>query len=299
LIEIPGWETQWIHLGPGPLNNSTARLTFGSGTAMTLQTASAGILRGSTAAGGVALLVSLAATGFPRSQAQPIGGDTSLLLGSAATLDLYFPDGGDTAIFSLPAKGLVAGAQCVKLDTAQAALLARCVDSLQQLRAAGETQRRENGSQRELRALLRSTADSLFRDLGSRHQAEPSRLLRHLAVTRACDFIEANLRAPISLADLCTAAGVSTRALEYGFRDFYELGPMAYVRNLRLCRVRDDLLNSTRHGDSVSHTARRWCFTHMGQFSHDYRELFGEMPSMTLARPGSARERLRGGVPRG
>ena len=59
---------------------------------------------------------------------------------------------------------------------------------------------------------------------------------------RACAFIDAHLRASIALADLCAAAGVGTRALEYGFHDFYELGPMAYVRNLRLCRVRHDLL---------------------------------------------------------
>ena len=58
---------------------------------------------------------------------------------------------------------------------------------------------------------------------------------------RACAFIDANLRTSIALADLCAAAGVCTRALEYGFHDFYELGPMAYVRNLRLCRVRHDL----------------------------------------------------------
>jgi transcriptional regulator GlxA family with amidase domain len=102
-------------------------------------------------------------------------------------------------------------------------------------------------------------------------------------VIRACNFVDAHLRAPIALMDLCTAAGVSTRALEYGFRDFYELGPMAYVRNLRLCRVRHDLLDPNRDDHSVSGAARRWSFTHMGQFSHDYRALFGEMPSMTLA----------------
>ena len=88
--------------------------------------------------------------------------------------------------------------------------------------------------------------------------------------------------------DLCEAAGVSTRALEYGFRDFYDLGPMAYVRNLRLCRVRHDLLDPA-HADSVSSAARRWSFTHMGQFSHDYRVLFGEMPSKTLARRATGR----------
>jgi len=126
-------------------------------------------------------------------------------------------------------------------------------------------------------------------------------------VARACAFIDTNLRASIALSDLCAAAGVCTRALEYGFRDFYELGPMAYVRNLRLCRVRHDLQMPGNGDDSVSSAARRWSFTHMGQFSHDYRVLFGEMPSQTLARrrgeSASAmpreRKQVRSSEPRG
>jgi AraC-like DNA-binding protein len=299
LIDIPGWETRWVHLGPGPASHSILRLTFGSGAAVVLQTASAGIVRGSTATGSVALLTSLHVMVPPRSQAQPIAGDISLMLGSGASLDLYLPDGGDIMVISVPANRAITGARCVRLDPMLATSLARCADSLQQMRGAGAIQRRGSDAQRKLRDLLRSTADSLFRDAGSQLHAEPARLLRHFAVMRACDYIEAHLRTPISLAELCAAAGVSARALEYGFRDYYELGPMAYVRNLRLCRVRDDLLDSTRHGASVSNTARRWCFTHMGQFSHDYRELFGEMPSMTLTRPGQGRERHGDGVPRG
>ena len=157
------------------------------------------------------------------------------------------------------------------------------MESLLQFRSASDPQGHTRGVPRELRALLRAATDSVLRDADPQLHAKPTRLLRHLAVVRACDFIEAHLRAPIALADLCAAAGVSTRALEYGFRDFYEIGPMAYVRSLRLCRVREDLMDSSRHGNSVSNTARRWCFTHMGQFSHDYRVLFGEMPSTTLS----------------
>jgi AraC-like DNA-binding protein len=297
-IDIPGWETRWIHLGPGPVSLSTLRLTFGPGTLVAMQTSSTGILRGSTAPDSVALLASLPATPPLRSQAQPIGDDTPLLLGSAARLDLYLPEGADFMIFSLPAPDAATGMRSCRLNATQASLLANCVESLQRLRAAGETQPGVSDIQRRLRALLRSTADTLLRDAAPLLHTERARLLRHLAVTRACDFIEAHLHAPITLTDLCAAAGVSTRALEYGFQDFYELGPMAYVRNLRLCRVRDNLLASSRRGDSVSNTARRWCFTHMGQFSHDYRELFGEMPSMTLTHPRHERGRHRGGVPR-
>jgi AraC-like DNA-binding protein len=299
LIDIPGWDTRWIHLGPGPLNHHATRLAFGAGTVATLQTSSAGILRGCTAPGSMSLLVSLTAMHSLRSEAQPIGGDSALLLGPASNLDLYLQEAGEVIVLSAAAAGMAAGSRWLKLDSQQATSLAHCMESLQQLRPAGDSEWRAGGALRELRTALRGVTESVFQHIDPQLHAKPARLMRHLAVVRACDFIEANLRAPLSLADLCASAGVSTRALEYGFRDFYALGPMAYVRSLRLCRVREDLLDSTRHGNSVSNTARRWCFTHMGQFSHDYRELFGEMPSTTLARPDHAGERHRGGMSRG
>ena len=138
-----------------------------------------------------------------------------------------------------------------------------------------------SAAQRQLREFLKPAA-ALIRDASAQATATRARLQRHIAVIRACEFVDSHLRAPIALVNLCEAAGVSTRALEYGFRDFYDLGPMAYVRNLRLCRVRHDLLDPTQ-APSVSSAARRWSFTHMGQFSHDYRALFGEVPSKTLA----------------
>ena len=168
-----------------------------------------------------------------------------------------------------------------ELDKAQISLLTRCMDSLEEIRAEPSSSQATRAAQRRLRDLL-GPAATMLHDAGPRPLPQRARLQRHLAVIRACEFVDSNLRAPIALMDLCEAAGVSTRALEYGFRDFYGLGPMAYVRNLRLCRVRHDLLDPA-HADSVSSAARRWSFTHMGQFSHDYRALFGEVPSKTLA----------------
>jgi transcriptional regulator GlxA family with amidase domain len=167
------------------------------------------------------------------------------------------------------------------LDKSQAAMLARCIEALDGIRAAAATSRSVSSTQR---SLLQSATAALFAEGPARSQVMREPLQRHRAVVRACAFIDANLRASIALADLCAAAGVCTRALEYGFHDFYELGPMAYVRSLRLSRVRNDLQAPGRGDKSVSSAARRWSFTHMGQFSHDYRVLFGEMPSETLAR---------------
>ena len=286
LQPFPGWQTEWVHLGPAPADHHGVRVSFGSGSFTALHTSSAGILRGVTSDDSVALLTSPPSPALPRNCSNAIGDDRCLVLGPTTALDLYVPSGGSLMIVALPAPPPGSGgsmadpglAQYCELDKAQREVLSRCIDSLEEIREQPTSQAARD-AQRRLRDLLRPTA-AMFRDEGPRPFPQRARLQRHVAVIRACEFVDAHLRAPIALVDLCEAAGVSTRALEYGFRDFYGLGPMAYVRNLRLCRVRHDLQD---HADSVSSAARRWSFTHMGQFSHDYRALFGEMPSKTLA----------------
>ena len=308
---IPGWDAEWIHFGPGPVSGDASQVKFGTGTFAVFQTASAGVLRGTTGPDSRAFLASLPAADHPRAYAQAITAETGLSLSPGNAFDLYLPEGGGIMIFALPASSPAATheghggfpVQRRTLNPAQTALLSRCRESLDGLRTAAATSRPVSGAHR---SLLQSAAAALSAEHGKPSNGQRDPLQRHVAVVRACAYIETHLRSSIGLADLCSAAGVCTRALEYGFHDFYDLGPMAYVRNLRLCRVRHELQYPGRDGDSVSSAARRWSFTHMGQFSHDYRVLFGEMPSATLARgrgtapPAVPRERksVRGFEPR-
>lgn len=285
LHPYPGWRTEWIHLGPAPASHHGVRVSLGTGIFTSLDTTSAGILRGITSGDSVALLASPHGSPSPRNCSQTIGGNRCLLLGPGANLDLYLPQGSRLMVVALPdsatrAGRMLAGADAVQyceLDESQAGLISRCMVSLDAI----PDDPASTDAQSQLRNLLKPVA-GLFGEASAASLAKRTRLQRHVAVIRACEFVDSHLRAPIALVNLCEAAGVSTRALEYGFRDFYDLGPMAYVRNLRLCRVRHDLLDPTQAA-SVSSAARRWSFTHMGQFSHDYRALFGEMPSKTLA----------------
>lgn len=106
---------------------------------------------------------------------------------------------------------------------------------------------------------------------------------RVAAVVTACELIQLRLALPPSLRELSLHCGVAQRTLEYGFKDVYGTTPLAYMRSQRLTRSRLALLR--REGtDSVSGTARQYGFTHMGQYCRDYRRLFGETPSTTLAR---------------
>ncbi len=95
----------------------------------------------------------------------------------------------------------------------------------------------------------------------------------------------------IYVTDLCRAAAVSERALEYAFKEILGLTPVAYLTRLRLHRVRRALLAATQGSTTVSALALDWGFWHFGDFSRAYKACFGELPSDTLRREPDEAER--------
>ena len=115
--------------------------------------------------------------------------------------------------------------------------------------------------------------------------ATPKRLedLRVSAVVSACRVVDTRFPAPVSLTEMSQHSGVAERTLEYGFRQVYDTTPLAFIRSQRLSRNRLALL-AAGGNTSIRDAAQACGFTHMGQYCKDYRRLFGETPSMTLAR---------------
>jgi AraC-like DNA-binding protein len=113
------------------------------------------------------------------------------------------------------------------------------------------------------------------------HGAVPSIAPRD--VKRAIEFIEANLDAPITLADVAGAAGVPGRTLLKHFRDYRGISPMEYLRRARFDKAHA-ALRCTEVSQTVSEIAVTWGFYHLGRFSAEYRKRYGELPSETLAR---------------
>ena len=70
-------------------------------------------------------------------------------------------------------------------------------------------------------------------------------------VKRALDQIEANLDAPVTLADLVAASGVPGRTLFKHFRDSKGVSPMRHLRNTRFARARE-ALRTARDDESVT-----------------------------------------------
>ena len=102
-------------------------------------------------------------------------------------------------------------------------------------------------------------------------------------VIRAQEYIEQHAHEPLTAGAIAAYAGISVRSLFVSFRKYRDTTPMAYLKDLRLDRVRAELGQPSACRGSVTRTALRWGFSHFGQFSAAYRLRFGELPSQTLA----------------
>jgi AraC-like DNA-binding protein len=105
------------------------------------------------------------------------------------------------------------------------------------------------------------------------------------AVRQSLDFIEQRLSEPLTMDAIAGHVGVSIRSIQQGFKDELGVTPMAYLRERRLERVREELSDAAAgDGVTVTEVAERWGFNHLGSFAALYRKRWGESPSQTLQR---------------
>jgi AraC-like DNA-binding protein len=144
-----------------------------------------------------------------------------------------------------------------------------------------------NEGESERLAVQVELLETLLAALGSSSDFEPTRKDRtrqthSLIVKIAEDHALSRIDDRLYVTDLCRAARVSERTLEYAFREIMGLTPVNYLIRLRLHRVRRELLAATRRSTTVTAEALKAGFWHFGEFSRAYKECFGELPSDTL-----------------
>lgn len=148
--------------------------------------------------------------------------------------------------------------------------------------------------------LMRGTLERLLAEsLLSGHKHNYTEQLQRLpaqygsgAIRTAMDLLQTHPERPWSASELATEVGLSVRALHAGFRATALLGPMSYLRRIRLTRAHEDLLHADPATTTVGSVARRWGFGHLGRFASSYAERYGVLPSTTLrGAAGVARDR--------
>ena len=107
---------------------------------------------------------------------------------------------------------------------------------------------------------------------------------RHLALVRRAEAIMwKNVGEPLTIAGVCVAVKCSERTLTYAFKEVLGVGPMTYIKERRLNAVHSKLRAAAKANVRIYDVAMEFGFWHSGHFSADYKAMFGETPSRTLA----------------
>lgn len=108
---------------------------------------------------------------------------------------------------------------------------------------------------------------------------------RGAVVQAAIEYLDDHLAEHITMDSVAQAVHMSIRAVQQGFHEQLGMTPMTYVRERRLERVHEELMDATpADGITVTAVAERWGFHHLGSFGGEYRKRWGESPSQTLRR---------------
>lgn len=133
--------------------------------------------------------------------------------------------------------------------------------------------------------LLMSTLLLLQRSNHYDHLVLPTEQAGRRVVRESLDYIEAHLCEHVTMSDIAGSVHMSVRAVQLGFREELGTTPMHYLRDRRLERAREELVDAmASDGVTVTDVAQRWGFTHLGSFAVLYRKRWGESPSQTLRR---------------
>lgn len=83
------------------------------------------------------------------------------------------------------------------------------------------------------------------------------------------------------LNELVTQFNIPVRTLYWHFKRYTGLTPYKTYLNIKLCRARLDILKFGRRL-SITDIASKHGFSHLGRFSMQYKQLFGELPKSTM-----------------
>jgi len=128
-------------------------------------------------------------------------------------------------------------------------------------------------------ALLTVLGDTLMPSVQA-DAITPRQQRRQDVVRRVRELVTEQPQACLGVEQLCAQLHITRRTLQNCFQDSLGISPASYLRLVRLNAVRRDL-RTAEAGQTIGDVAARWGFWHMGHFSHDYKALFGETPSMT------------------
>lgn len=225
--------------------------------------------------------------------------DTVFFMPEHTEFDIYVPTGVQTVYISFSQEEFLSGArvlnpeqwahapqQLLSIQTTQQASLKAAVNLwLKETEASATPDASPNRDVMRVK-LLHHVLQIATATQPNDSRPSPTERVRALHICQmARAFVEASLDADTvpTIVDICTTLSVSERSLQYAFRSYVDMSPLVYLRLRRLNRVRATLRAADPQTTTVTVVAMRFGFLHLGRFALDYKQLFGERPSATLA----------------
>ena len=231
----------------------------------------------------VSAVVLLSAPGPVLSNGTTFTMDDVLLVGPGGAYEAVVGSGAEPAVLSITLES-AAALPLRRLSNQQIGRVRRVADPelSRRFRAVAASLLRSWDASEQSISVPRSVVQALMLDLLTAPGAAEGSSHDSIQLYRAArDVMLDALPGPLSMPEVAARVGTSRRTLEQAFDNCAAVSPARFLKLLRLNNARR-LIESGRH--SVSHAATSSGLHHLGRFSSDYHELFGELPSRTALR---------------
>ena len=290
LADLDGWGVSYLQCSPGRVSGTYRCLDLPGVRLVGEDYGDAAVLMAGRAPWATAVVAMPFAPGRAfRVGRQVVTDAHAVLFGPGEPLDLSARDGLNCISIRVHGRSVRRIGRMVQSARAEAGRAARLAGpAITELRAWAL-----NLSRPDRRATGRTLVDCWLGDVSGyvasrlaaalRDRSEAIEDPRYLHARRARALMDAQTHEPLALAELSAETGASVRTLQYAFRECYGVSPARYHVLRRLNGAYRDLKAADPAAASVTRTATKWGFFHLGRFSQTYRNQFGELPSETLA----------------
>lgn len=169
----------------------------------------------------------------------------------------------------------------VELDTLQASSLRNLLKDI--LNNASSLKHKIITSEGK-KLLLNFVPIKFLKEIGKQVGCAEEKLVqeKNMLFMEVRSYIHTHLDEILNFEEIAKKFNITGRSLRNYFKEELDTSPKQYLTVLRLTKVRDELKVAKMEKGLVEKTARRFGFTHMGQFAKSYKDFFGELPSETL-----------------
>ena len=93
-------------------------------------------------------------------------------------------------------------------------------------------------------------------------------------------YLKENLYKDLAMTDVCDFLGMSRRAFERSFKQFFGLSPAIYFKHLKMVAIHKELLKN--RDLNINEILKKYTIPHVSHFGQYYKKVFSETMSQTV-----------------